>query len=75
MEIFERDGKVYIKDVGSNSGTFRNNARLSAPGLMSPDVELHTGDYVQLGKDYLLDGAERDTDGRIERECLVCCLA
>ncbi|KAI8922994.1 hypothetical protein BC831DRAFT_384640, partial [Entophlyctis helioformis] len=55
MEIFERDGKVYIRDVSSNSGTFRNNARLSPPGTTSPDVELHTGDYVQLGKDYVGD--------------------
>nr|KAJ3417946.1 hypothetical protein HK105_000563 [Polyrhizophydium stewartii] len=72
MEIFEHEGKVYVKDIGSNSGTFRNHARLSPPGAVSPDVELHTGDYVQLGKDYLGEGTEYDAEGRVQsrRRCV-----
>ncbi|KAL5037903.1 hypothetical protein RTP6_005268 [Batrachochytrium dendrobatidis] len=72
MELFERDGHVYIRDIGSNSGTFRNHARISAPGVISPDVELHTGDNVQLGKDYVGDGVEVDNDGCItaRRRCV-----
>ncbi|KAJ3310973.1 hypothetical protein HDV04_004490 [Boothiomyces sp. JEL0838] len=67
VDIFEREGKVYIKDIGSNSGTFRNNARLSQPGQTSPDVELVTGDYIQLGKDYLQDENNvLDSNGRVQ---------
>ncbi|KAJ3342765.1 hypothetical protein HDU91_000489, partial [Kappamyces sp. JEL0680] len=64
VDLFESGGKIYIKDIGSNSGTFRNNARLSPPGQVSPDVELLTGDYVQLGKDFTDDTA-LDECGRI----------
>ncbi|KAJ3320207.1 hypothetical protein HDV06_005451 [Boothiomyces sp. JEL0866] len=73
VDIFEKDGKVYIKDIGSNSGTFRNNARLSQPGQTSPDVELVTGDYIQLGKDYLQDENNvLDSNGRVQsrRRCV-----
>ncbi|KAJ3270174.1 hypothetical protein HDV01_000509 [Terramyces sp. JEL0728] len=80
VDVFEREGKVavsnmqvYIKDIGSNSGTFRNNARLSQPGQTSPDVELVTGDYIQLGKDYLQDENNvLDSNGRIQarRRCV-----
>ncbi|KAJ2994738.1 hypothetical protein HDV02_001350 [Globomyces sp. JEL0801] len=66
IDIFARNEKVYIKDIGSNSGTFRNNARLSQPGLESPDVELWTGDYIQLGKDFVQGEEPLDSNGRIQ---------
>ncbi|RKO93099.1 SMAD/FHA domain-containing protein, partial [Blyttiomyces helicus] len=53
MEIFEDGGKVFIKDIGSNSGTFLNGVRLSNPGTVSEPVQVHSGDYIQLGKDYV----------------------
>lgn len=68
VDLFERGGKVYIKDIGSNSGTFRNNARLSLPGQVSPDVQLVTGDYIQLGKDFQ-DDTPLDMFGRIQ--CII----
>lgn len=65
LDLFQRDGSIFIRDVGSNSGTFRNNARLSLPGQVSPDVQLVTGDYVQLGKDFQ-DDTPLDAFGRIQ---------
>ena len=64
INLFGKNGKIYIKDIGSNSGTFRNNARLSPPGQISPDVELLTGDYIQLGKDFS-DDCPVDEFGRV----------
>ncbi|KAI9003648.1 hypothetical protein BC832DRAFT_559602 [Gaertneriomyces semiglobifer] len=50
--LFSRKGRVYIQDVGSNSGTFVNGARLSEAGKESDELELKSGDIIQLGKDY-----------------------
>ncbi|ORE09122.1 hypothetical protein BCV72DRAFT_321036 [Rhizopus microsporus var. microsporus] len=52
-EIFvEQDGKLYIRDTKSSSGTFLNHIRLSPAGQESQSVEIHDGDLVQLGVDY-----------------------
>ncbi|KAJ3190961.1 hypothetical protein HK101_008207 [Irineochytrium annulatum] len=53
MEIWEDGGKVYIRDMGSNGGTYRNGSRLSPSGQASAPVEVQTGDYVQIGRDFL----------------------
>jgi hypothetical protein len=66
LDIFARDSKVFIKDIGSNSGTFRNNARLSQPAQVSIDVELLTGDYIQLGKDFTQGDDLLDEHGRVQ---------
>jgi hypothetical protein len=66
LDIFAKDGKVFIKDIGSNSGTFRNNARLSQPAQVSIDVELLTGDYIQLGKDFTQGDDLLDEHGRVQ---------
>ncbi|KAI9471872.1 MAG: hypothetical protein EXX96DRAFT_582056 [Benjaminiella poitrasii] len=46
------DGKLYIRDTKSSSGTFLNHIRLSPAGNESRQVELHDGDIVQLGVDF-----------------------
>lgn len=41
-----------MKDTKSSSGTFVNNARLSAANTESQKVPIKDGDIVQLGVDY-----------------------
>jgi pSer/pThr/pTyr-binding forkhead associated (FHA) protein len=41
--VFERDGAVYVEDLGSTNGTYVNGMRLAAPVVLRP------GDYVQVG--------------------------
>ncbi|KAJ3217027.1 hypothetical protein HK099_005620 [Clydaea vesicula] len=53
VEIWEDNDTVFIKDVGSSSGTFLNGVRLSFPGVVSSAFEIQSGDIVQLGKDYV----------------------
>ncbi|CEP14696.1 hypothetical protein [Parasitella parasitica] len=48
----ENDGKLYIRDTKSSSGTFLNHVRLSPAGSESRPVEIHDGDIVQLGVDF-----------------------
>ncbi|ORX50279.1 SMAD/FHA domain-containing protein [Piromyces finnis] len=45
------NGKFYIKDTGSSSGTFLNGKRLSPQGQESTFFELNNGDVVKLGED------------------------
>lgn len=51
-EIWAEDGKFYIRDTKSSSGTFLNHVRLSAPNVESKPFMLKDGDVVQLGVDY-----------------------
>ncbi|KAI8366895.1 SMAD/FHA domain-containing protein [Blakeslea trispora] len=47
------DGKIYIKDSGSSSGTFVNHIRLTAANTESTSPhEILDGDLIQLGVDY-----------------------
>ncbi|KAI8364001.1 SMAD/FHA domain-containing protein [Choanephora cucurbitarum] len=47
------DGKIYIKDSGSSSGTFVNHIRLTAANTESTSPhEIMDGDLIQLGVDY-----------------------
>ncbi|KAI9278763.1 hypothetical protein BDA99DRAFT_600367 [Phascolomyces articulosus] len=47
-----QDGKLYIRDTSSSSGTFLNHIRLSGANQESPATEIKHGDIVQLGVDY-----------------------
>ncbi|KAL9556300.1 hypothetical protein MBANPS3_001919 [Mucor bainieri] len=51
--LSDQDGKIYIRDSGSSSGTFVNHIRLAAANTESaaphPVVD---GDLIQLGVDY-----------------------
>lgn len=51
-ELWTKEGVVYIKDIGSSSGTFLNKMRLSPSGKESRPYPLKQGDIVQLGIDY-----------------------
>ncbi|KAJ3152295.1 hypothetical protein HDU89_001515 [Geranomyces variabilis] len=50
------DGKLYIQDTKSSSGTFLNAKRLSAQGLASAKFEVHDGDVIRLGEDCEVGG-------------------
>lgn len=49
--IFDKK-QVYIRDIGSSSGTFLNRIRLSPPSHVSTPHEIRDGDAIQLGVDY-----------------------
>ncbi|KAG6039857.1 hypothetical protein E4U41_001967 [Claviceps citrina] len=51
-EFWCEDGKWYIKDVKSSSGTFLNHIRLSPPSQESKAYPVNDGDIVQLGIDF-----------------------
>ncbi|KAK4200441.1 hypothetical protein QBC40DRAFT_173970 [Triangularia verruculosa] len=51
-EFWYEDGKWFIKDVKSSSGTFLNHIRLSPPGTESKPFAVNDGDIVQLGIDF-----------------------
>jgi E3 ubiquitin-protein ligase DMA1/2 len=51
-EFWYDQGKWYIKDVKSSSGTFLNHIRLSPPGTESKPFPVNDGDIVQLGIDF-----------------------
>lgn len=51
-EFWYEDGKWFIKDVKSSSGTFLNHIRLSPPGTESKPYPINDGDIVQLGIDF-----------------------
>ncbi|KAI8816278.1 uncharacterized protein EV422DRAFT_546091 [Fimicolochytrium jonesii] len=51
-DFIARDGRIFVQDCGSNSGTFVNGVRLSSVSQKSEEKEVYEGDIVQLGKDY-----------------------
>ena len=52
-EIFVgKDGNLYVKDVGSSSGTFLNGMRLACSGKESRPYTIKSGDIIQFGVDY-----------------------
>ncbi|CAO3594830.1 unnamed protein product [Absidia cylindrospora] len=52
-ELWMEEGKkIFIRDVGSSSGTFVNRIRLSTSNEISAPMELKDGDIIQLGVDY-----------------------
>ena len=48
----DKDGKFYLRDCGSSSGTFLNYRRLSNSMKPSKFKEIKNGDYLQIGIDY-----------------------
>ncbi|KAJ2802474.1 hypothetical protein H4R21_002405 [Coemansia helicoidea] len=51
-EVWSENGRFFIRDTKSSSGTFLNHIRLSPPGVESQPHPLHDGDVLQLGVDY-----------------------
>ncbi|KAG8837485.1 hypothetical protein FRC18_009224 [Serendipita sp. 400] len=58
-EIWEEDGRIWIKDVRSSNGTYLNGVRLSPEGVESAPFELTTGDQLEFGIDIF--GADGET--------------
>ncbi|KAH8116853.1 SMAD/FHA domain-containing protein [Phellopilus nigrolimitatus] len=54
-EVWEENGKIFIRDVGSSNGTVVNGVRLSAEGTASGPCELKTHDIVEFGTDIVGD--------------------
>ncbi|KAH7882857.1 hypothetical protein F5I97DRAFT_1930483 [Phlebopus sp. FC_14] len=52
-EIWEENGKIFIKDVKSSNGTFINGERLSQEGVESEPFELKNEDIVEFGIDII----------------------
>ncbi|KAI9008416.1 hypothetical protein BC832DRAFT_424378 [Gaertneriomyces semiglobifer] len=50
------DGKLWIQDTKSSSGTFVNSRRLSPQGVESAKTELCDGDVIRLGEDCEVNG-------------------
>ncbi|TRM68625.1 hypothetical protein BD626DRAFT_482302 [Schizophyllum amplum] len=50
-EVWEENGKIYIRDVKSSNGTFINGDRLSGEGLESDPYDLKSEDIVEFGID------------------------
>lgn len=61
-EIWEENKVCYIKDNGSQSGTFLNAMRLSAAATVSKPYKLKNKDVIQFGVDY--KGAGESSSGK-----------
>ena len=44
--VFERDGGIYVEDLGSTNGTYLNGMRLAAPAVLRPGDQLRVGGTV-----------------------------
>ncbi|KAJ3106676.1 hypothetical protein HDU97_005828 [Phlyctochytrium planicorne] len=55
LEIWREGDQIFVKDIGSNGGTFLNGKRLSESGQISEPHLLRSGDYIQIGKDFFSD--------------------
>lgn len=51
-EIWLENGRFFIRDTKSSSGTFLNHLRLATAGHESKPFQLRDGDILQLGVDY-----------------------
>jgi hypothetical protein len=44
--IFQRDGELFVEDLGSTNGTYLNRAKVSGPMAMKPGDRLQVGSVV-----------------------------
>ena len=45
--VFQRDGQVYVEDLGSTNGTYLNRHKVTGP------MQLQRGDKLQIGNTVL----------------------
>lgn len=50
--LIARNGQVYLKDIGSSSGTYINETRLSPSLKESEEFLLHDGDIICFGTEF-----------------------
>ncbi|ORX53330.1 hypothetical protein BCR36DRAFT_323520 [Piromyces finnis] len=55
-EIWNEDGKIFLKDLGSNGGTFLNGVRICQFGQECEPHEIKSGDFIQFGQDFFEGG-------------------
>jgi hypothetical protein len=65
IDIWEKDGRYYIKDLGSAAGTYLNGNRLSQAGVQSSAYEIIGEDKLQLGTNYVEDPAQLNQDSSL----------
>eukprot|EP00842_Homolaphlyctis_polyrhiza_P004572 jgi/Hompol1/5115/HPOL_004192-RA len=55
-QIVFQDGKLFLQDIKSSSGTFLNEQRLSPQSVESPLFQIKSGDIIRLGEDCEFNG-------------------
>lgn len=45
--VFQRDGQIYVEDIGSTNGTYLNRKKVTGP------MVVHRGDQLQIGNTIL----------------------
>jgi len=55
-EIWSENNKIYLKDLGSNGGTFLNGVRICQYGTVCEPHEIKSGDFIQFGQDFYEGG-------------------
>jgi len=61
-QIFFKEGKFFLQDMGSSNGTFVNRQRLSENNNPSAPFPIYSGDVVQFGVD-VVENQKRVTHG------------
>lgn len=56
VQFIHKDGRWYLRDLGSSNGTLVNNHKIDKP------VKLHDGDLIQVGASTLLVGKPRPAE-------------
>ncbi len=56
IQFIHKDGRWYLRDLGSSNGTLVNNHKIDKP------VKLHDGDLIQVGASTLLVGKPRQVE-------------
>jgi len=48
--------KIFLRDLGSNGGTFLNGVRICQYGTVCEPHEIKSGDFIQFGQDFFEGG-------------------
>eukprot|EP00158_Paraphelidium_tribonemae_P008169 Partr_v1_DN28500_c1_g1_i1_m41625 len=67
----DHGGTFWIRDTGSNSGTWINGIRLSEPGIPSEEYSVRTGDMIRIGTDYKSANAAPGDSKDFRHKCII----